>query len=406
MSEKDKKPKRPVRGRVFQCTGFPNCNKSFTRSEHLARHRRKHTGERPFTCPHCSKNFSRLDNLRQHKQTVHAYENYIKKRPQGQLARTLDQGDLPPGTPRQFGPKMFSPPSLDSPQYPLVYYGYYGPGDGHRVGQNQDLSQRLQPIHHQSQLRNSITDKDNLKSEGDENDSPDRLRDPPKFNSKNRPKPLALVHSFVDDSAINNRTNTPKFVVEPPLKTAPALSLFPAYSPTYGVLGHGLAYEMGTGPGFGLGIPHGYGNGLANVGNRPGTAHGFKFHHFNSMMVSPLLPLFHQLFNQVASNSSTFFALRSVSRLSSALALALNLLTPSLATLESEKDLTEDNNDSLDNLNNPAAVVTEKQNEMVGEEKKACLRILLNDEPKKLAINSLITSGEEANGPSMEVEED
>ena len=73
------KSKRSSKGRVFQCTGYPGCNMSFTRSEHLARHKRKHTGERPFTCPYCSKNFSRLDNLRQHKQTVHAYETYLTK---------------------------------------------------------------------------------------------------------------------------------------------------------------------------------------------------------------------------------------------------------------------------------------------------------------------------------------
>ncbi|KAK0610677.1 hypothetical protein B0T17DRAFT_512161 [Bombardia bombarda] len=58
----------------FYCTDYPPCNLSFTRSEHLARHIRKHTGERPFQC-HCSRRFSRLDNLRQHAQTVHINED-------------------------------------------------------------------------------------------------------------------------------------------------------------------------------------------------------------------------------------------------------------------------------------------------------------------------------------------
>ncbi|KAH8159100.1 hypothetical protein CIB48_g9154 [Xylaria polymorpha] len=57
----------------FWCTEYPPCHLSFTRSEHLARHIRKHTGERPFQC-HCSRRFSRLDNLRQHAQTVHVNE--------------------------------------------------------------------------------------------------------------------------------------------------------------------------------------------------------------------------------------------------------------------------------------------------------------------------------------------
>ncbi|KAJ4303548.1 Up in starvation [Kalmusia sp. IMI 367209] len=62
------------KGQRFFCTDFPPCHLSFTRSEHLARHIRKHTGERPFQC-HCSRRFSRLDNLRQHAQTVHVNED-------------------------------------------------------------------------------------------------------------------------------------------------------------------------------------------------------------------------------------------------------------------------------------------------------------------------------------------
>ncbi|KAJ7024202.1 hypothetical protein C8F04DRAFT_1132212 [Mycena alexandri] len=62
---------RPAPAKTFQCRGYGECRMVFSRSEHLARHVRKHTGERPFAC-HCSKQFSRLDNLRQHAQTVHA----------------------------------------------------------------------------------------------------------------------------------------------------------------------------------------------------------------------------------------------------------------------------------------------------------------------------------------------
>ena len=64
---------RKKKGQRFFCTGYPPCSLSFTRSEHLARHIRKHTGERPFQC-HCNRRFSRLDNLRQHAQTVHVNE--------------------------------------------------------------------------------------------------------------------------------------------------------------------------------------------------------------------------------------------------------------------------------------------------------------------------------------------
>ncbi|KAJ3732448.1 hypothetical protein DFJ43DRAFT_1039315 [Lentinula guzmanii] len=77
---------RPTPSKTFQCRNYGDCRMVFSRSEHLARHIRKHTGERPFTC-HCGKNFSRLDNLRQHAQTVHADKAEQNERMMRELGR-------------------------------------------------------------------------------------------------------------------------------------------------------------------------------------------------------------------------------------------------------------------------------------------------------------------------------
>ncbi|KAI4140985.1 MAG: hypothetical protein LQ340_007754 [Diploschistes diacapsis] len=46
---------------------IPACGRLFKRLEHLKRHVRTHTQERPYICPHCNKAFSRSDNLAQHR---------------------------------------------------------------------------------------------------------------------------------------------------------------------------------------------------------------------------------------------------------------------------------------------------------------------------------------------------
>ncbi|KAL5348624.1 hypothetical protein ACLOAV_006041 [Pseudogymnoascus australis] len=42
------------------------CDKVFTRSEHLRRHKRAHSAEKPFACVECKKRFARQDILRRH----------------------------------------------------------------------------------------------------------------------------------------------------------------------------------------------------------------------------------------------------------------------------------------------------------------------------------------------------
>ena len=51
-----------------QCSIGP-CDARFKRQEHLRRHERTHTAERPYPCDVCDRKFSRTDNLRMHRKT-------------------------------------------------------------------------------------------------------------------------------------------------------------------------------------------------------------------------------------------------------------------------------------------------------------------------------------------------
>jgi len=64
------------------------CGKSFPREEHLERHKRMHTGAKPFPCVHpgCHKSFSRNDNMWQHFNS-HFIKGYRGKK------KALDKGN-------------------------------------------------------------------------------------------------------------------------------------------------------------------------------------------------------------------------------------------------------------------------------------------------------------------------
>ncbi len=54
--------------KMFRCP-LDTCSRLFKRLEHLKRHVRTHTQERPYNCTRCPKRFSRSDNLTQHLKT-------------------------------------------------------------------------------------------------------------------------------------------------------------------------------------------------------------------------------------------------------------------------------------------------------------------------------------------------
>lgn len=51
--------------RPFHCP-WPDCDKTFARSDELSRHRRTHTGEKKHVCPVCQKAFMRSDHMSKH----------------------------------------------------------------------------------------------------------------------------------------------------------------------------------------------------------------------------------------------------------------------------------------------------------------------------------------------------
>ncbi|KAL2815813.1 hypothetical protein BDW59DRAFT_177515 [Aspergillus cavernicola] len=70
-------PKQPG---YFQC-GFGSCRKSYNRADHLIRHVRSHTREKPYICQVCSKGFSRPDLLKRHTAGHSHFQDGKRKRP-------------------------------------------------------------------------------------------------------------------------------------------------------------------------------------------------------------------------------------------------------------------------------------------------------------------------------------
>ncbi|KAJ6092823.1 hypothetical protein N7486_008112 [Penicillium sp. IBT 16267x] len=104
---------------------IPSCGRLFKRLEHLKRHVRTHTQERPYPCPYCSKAFSRSDNLAQHRRIHEAQQD---GQPLGSEEELENDGnefdsageDSPPPAPEPIhAPHMVNMPAMTSMAAPM-----------------------------------------------------------------------------------------------------------------------------------------------------------------------------------------------------------------------------------------------------------------------------------------------
>lgn len=96
LARKIAKPNTPAKQVLLPSKQCRYCERKFSKAEHLKRHERSHTGERPYTCHKCHKSFSRSDVLIRHLKNHPrlSEQEYENERPESVSMRNkIQEGD-------------------------------------------------------------------------------------------------------------------------------------------------------------------------------------------------------------------------------------------------------------------------------------------------------------------------
>jgi uncharacterized Zn-finger protein len=149
----DERPKRKrketEKEKLFECKA---CNRTFARLEHLSRHERTHTGEKPFICPFpdCKKRFGRTDEVTRHLPVHYRVKERKNKKSSGD--ESLERNLKCPVCPKTLD--NFIQLGKHCREIHNIATNYKCPLDGceERMGSRQKVKKHLEAVHGISSL--------------------------------------------------------------------------------------------------------------------------------------------------------------------------------------------------------------------------------------------------------------